>query len=110
MFCSSLKRAGSALDIVARKISQQIQHKFSEKSAEDLLLTEEAEAIKKEGKFKKSIFGEAKRKSKKRKKKKRRLSDVSVSTTNSVATTKSNNSKNSKDEELDIDSMVAKQV
>lgn len=74
-------RALTNLDIVTRSIANRLLNKFREKITEDLLLTEEAETIKRQGKRKRS---ENKKKKKKNKRKLSNASAVSVSTTTSV--------------------------
>lgn len=89
LYLSPLNRAGTMLDIISRRIAQRLTSSFTEKIAEDLILTEEAETIKKQVKM---LSREETKKKKKHKKgkKKRKLSNasaVSVSTTASAATT-----------------------
>lgn len=86
LMCSTIDRAGSMLDKIARRVVNLIRQAESAKEAEDLLLlTEEAEQIKK-------ISKKQRGKAKKAKKHKRKLSNasaVSVSSSASVCTTKS---------------------
>ena len=89
LYLSPLNRAGTMLDIISRRIAQRLTSSFTEKIAEDLILTEEAETIKKQVKMLSREETKKKRKHAKGKKK-RKLSNasaVSASTTASAATT-----------------------
>lgn len=91
LMCSPLERAGSLMDVIARRVGLRIENSYSEKMAEDMILTEEAEQIKKQGKkARNQPSKKQKLKAKHKHKQKRKLSNastLSVSTTTSVATT-----------------------